>query len=247
MKANRNTRGRSLPLVGAFILLFALWGTSCARIYPPAGPPAGPRPTTELQPPEAVHGLAAQGQCLACHGKDERFVASLQSSHPVPVPPGFQGSLQEACQLCHAMEQSHTLARAMPHPVEGWEACFACHASGVATAPQTPPNHSGYSITKCNVCHAPASPAQPLPTPAATPEPTQPAATTTPAAPPLGPALPTPEPTPTPSPEPGKVASPVPHSLAGKEDCLACHGAGGFLPMTSDHVGRDNQTCALCH
>lgn len=155
-KGGENMKGCRLHFLGALLLLLALSSMSCARIFPPAGPPAGLRPAPAVQPPGAIHGLAAQGECLTCHSRDDRFVASLQSNHPVPVPPGFHGSTQEACQLCHTMEQGHAPARAMPHPGEGWEACFACHASAVARAPHIPPNHTAYTLEKCAVCHTPA-------------------------------------------------------------------------------------------
>ena len=42
---------------------------------------------------------------------------------------------------------------------------------------------------------------------------------------------------------------PVPHSLEGRDDCLACHqtGVGGAPRVAADHVGRDNETCDQCH
>ena len=42
---------------------------------------------------------------------------------------------------------------------------------------------------------------------------------------------------------------PVPHSLEGRDDCLACHqtGVGGAPRVAADHVGRDNDTCGQCH
>lgn len=42
---------------------------------------------------------------------------------------------------------------------------------------------------------------------------------------------------------------PVPHSLDGREDCLACHqeGIGGAPAVPDDHEGRTNETCTACH
>ncbi len=42
---------------------------------------------------------------------------------------------------------------------------------------------------------------------------------------------------------------PVPHSLEGRDDCLACHqtGVGGAPRVAADHVGRTNETCGQCH
>jgi len=43
------------------------------------------------------------------------------------------------------------------------------------------------------------------------------------------------------------MAPVVPHPLAGRGDCLACHAAGKMKPFPADHTGRANQTCAVCH
>jgi nitrate/TMAO reductase-like tetraheme cytochrome c subunit len=42
-------------------------------------------------------------------------------------------------------------------------------------------------------------------------------------------------------------AAKVPHPVAGREDCLACHGAGGIRPFPADHAGRPNNICVGCH
>jgi hypothetical protein len=39
----------------------------------------------------------------------------------------------------------------------------------------------------------------------------------------------------------------IPHSLDGRENCLACHDIGGMRPFPDDHVGRDNESCTVCH
>jgi len=44
------------------------------------------------------------------------------------------------------------------------------------------------------------------------------------------------------------TAALIPHTLEGRRDqCLACHGEGGFKPYPADHVGRATGTCLLCH
>ena len=47
----------------------------------------------------------------------------------------------------------------------------------------------------------------------------------------------------------GGAQPPVPHSVEGRDDCLACHqtGVGGARRLAADHVGRDNGTCDQCH
>lgn len=39
----------------------------------------------------------------------------------------------------------------------------------------------------------------------------------------------------------------VPHTLAGRADCLSCHGPAGAHPFPVDHARRSNKTCTACH
>jgi hypothetical protein len=41
----------------------------------------------------------------------------------------------------------------------------------------------------------------------------------------------------------------LPHTVAGQENCLMCHGEGigGAAKVPADHAGRTNETCLLCH
>lgn len=40
----------------------------------------------------------------------------------------------------------------------------------------------------------------------------------------------------------------IPHSVEGRDACLACHGPGGGAPLRpADHEGRTNEMCRLCH
>lgn len=43
------------------------------------------------------------------------------------------------------------------------------------------------------------------------------------------------------------VGSTIPHSLAGREACTACHGKGAIKPYPSDHAGRPDSACVTCH
>ncbi len=43
------------------------------------------------------------------------------------------------------------------------------------------------------------------------------------------------------------AATGVPHPVAGREDCRACHGMTGQPPIPEDHKGRTNDTCLVCH
>ncbi|MFQ6014470.1 MAG: cytochrome c3 family protein [Anaerolineae bacterium] len=40
---------------------------------------------------------------------------------------------------------------------------------------------------------------------------------------------------------------PLPHTLEGREYCLACHAPESFKPVPADHVGRTVESCTECH
>jgi hypothetical protein len=42
-------------------------------------------------------------------------------------------------------------------------------------------------------------------------------------------------------------AAPIPHPVAGREDCLVCHGPQGVHPFPADHAGRSKDICVGCH
>lgn len=177
--------------------------------------------------------------------------------------------------LVTAQDQPPTI----PHPVEGRESCLTCHQEGVAGSPKVPADHEGRTNETCRVCHqlesaegdagetpSPTSTATDAATSAATTTPTRDAtATATRAAT----ATPTREVPPTATSEPTVVpeteasedvdtdesgsAPAIPHTLEGRENCLACHvspeggamiaGGAPFIPHPL--VGRDN--CLACH
>ncbi len=39
----------------------------------------------------------------------------------------------------------------------------------------------------------------------------------------------------------------IPHNIEGRENCLSCHGESGTKPYPTDHAGRTNDTCTICH
>ncbi len=39
----------------------------------------------------------------------------------------------------------------------------------------------------------------------------------------------------------------IPHSVEGRDNCLACHGPGGLKPVPASHAGRTVATCRGCH
>lgn len=40
---------------------------------------------------------------------------------------------------------------------------------------------------------------------------------------------------------------PLPHPVAGYEDCQGCHGREGMRPYPPDHWGWSDQSCTRCH
>lgn len=166
----------------------------------------------------------------------------------------------------------------IPHNVEGRETlCVACHATGIAGAPKYPPDHEGRTDETCLLCHK-ESTGQST-TPAATTGSETPKAETTVSATetasgtmtatvvatevatgtvtaaetttlaPTRTATAEPTAAPSPTPEPTASAPVIPHSLQGRDDCLACHskGTGGAPRVPASHAGRTNETCQLCH
>jgi cytochrome b subunit of formate dehydrogenase len=45
----------------------------------------------------------------------------------------------------------------------------------------------------------------------------------------------------------GGAAKPLPHPIAGQEQCDSCHGPKGIKPYPADHAGRANDSCTACH
>jgi len=147
----------------------------------------------------------------------------------------------------------------IPHTLVARSDCLLCHVGGVAGAPAMPDYHLGLQNETCTVCHKTA--ARPSPTatstlqPVATPSPTQPAAATPTLAPGVTPSPtqvlpPTPTYTSPPTPTAASASPPtIPHSLEGRGQCLTCHGSGlaGIPQVPTDHQGRTNETCTLCH
>ena len=202
----------------------------------------GATPTPSAAGPPAIpHPLAGRDQCLGCHG-------SGSTAFP-QVPGDHAGRTEDTCTLCHspagapAPSATATPAAtatptptapsagppAIPHTLEGRNLCLGCHGSGSPAFPQVPVDHAGRANEACTLCHSPTGVPTPAPTAAPTP-------TTTPAA----------TATPTPS---GAVPPAVPHSLAGRDQCLGCHGSGStaFPQVPADHAGRTEDTCTLCH
>ena len=61
------------------------------------------------------------------------------------------------------------------------------------------------------------------------------------------PVTPSPSPAPSATPEGGSIGVPIPHPVAGQEQCDTCHAAGGMKPMPTNHEGRPVESCQICH
>jgi hypothetical protein len=173
--------------------------------------------------------------------------------------------------LIPALTAAQTSPPAIPHSLEGRDACLACHETGIAGAPQVPADHSGRTNDMCRGCHQPTSassaePASATEVVSATVSATAEASATatveaTPTAVGTLPALPVPHPlaghedclqchtSPEATAVPVGGPPAIPHTLVGREKCLACHqeGVGGAPRIPSDHAGRTNDVCQACH
>ncbi len=216
--------------------------------------------------PLIPHPLEGRDDCLGCHGTG---IAEFPK-----VPADHAGRTNDLCQGCHQSAAEATSAPALvipaiPHPLEGRDDCLVCHEFGVVGATQIPGDHAGRTNDMCQGCHQPATEAAPPAAPPNIPHPLegrddclgchgtglagfpqvpadhagrtndlcqgchQSAAETGAVPPAASPAAP-----------PG-----IPHPLEGRDDCLACHGAGiAGVPQTpDDHAGRTNDLCQGCH
>ncbi len=54
-------------------------------------------------------------------------------------------------------------------------------------------------------------------------------------------------PTPEPTSASQLTAALIPHPVEGQEQCDTCHGINGMSPFPTDHVGRPNESCTICH
>jgi hypothetical protein len=233
MNRSQSTARRLIPALGAIVALLLVSGLASAQGTPPQIP----------------HPLEGRDACLACH---ETGLAGAPQ-----VPADHAGRTNEMCRGCHQPAMPATVGTtatssasgtavappvestpavsgtvpAIPHPLEGRDDCLACHREGLGGAPQVPPDHEGRTSETCRGCHQPAIPIEA-------------ASTETPSAP-------TASATPSGAATPEAFAGPpaIPHPLAGRDDCLACHreGIGGAPQISQDHEGRTNDVCQTCH
>ncbi len=63
----------------------------------------------------------------------------------------------------------------------------------------------------------------------------------------FAPLTPTPVPTPIGGVDNTRIGTTIKHEIAGKEQCLTCHGLQGISPMPANHEGRPQESCLVCH
>lgn len=142
---------------------------TCRQCHAAAG--AAPAAVPPISPtlPLIPHPVEGREACLSCHEAGEGEAPESPDDHA--------GRTDETCRHCHvAADATPTAVPPIPHPVEGREACLACHAGWIGQAPMVPDDHAGYSNEACQACHqspmvilaTPAPP--PIPTPVVHPE-----------------------------------------------------------------------------
>ena len=154
----------------------------------------------------------------ACHATEWKFVGlNAPSISNLVAPPKVPGS---------------GTPEVIPHPIGPNTDCKICH--GPEGVHPFPDGHESFDVTMCTQCHQVTGTIEPS---AGVAEP--------------GDAV---EPTPksveagvteTPAPAGGPPA--IPHSLDGRDNCLACHATGGIKPYPADHEGRTVDQCQMCH
>ncbi|MDD4858850.1 MAG: NapC/NirT family cytochrome c [Dehalococcoidales bacterium] len=224
---------------------------STIAVPPPATPPAA------VPIPHSITGLE---DCFSCHGP----------GNIKPYPANHVGRSNSLCTVCHkptttaAPPSVPPAAGQIPHSIAGLEDCFSCHGPG--SSQPYPADHVGRTNAQCTICHkSPQLPARPPATPPAAiviphsiagladcflchgpgsvrPYPANHVGRTN--------ALCTVCHQPTTVARPPSLPPPagsIPHSIVGIGDCLMCHARGGIEPFPSDHVGRTNSQCTICH
>ena len=100
-------------------------------------------------PPVTPHEIEGKEACSMCQSGAMEGMPAAPASH--------EGWADDSCQNCHAegsLGQMGT-APAMPHEIEGKEACTMCHSGAMEGMPAAPASHEGLTDKNCAMCHAP--------------------------------------------------------------------------------------------
>ncbi len=212
-------------------------------------------PTATPGIPDISHPLEGRSDCLLCH---QAGGSSAQ------VPDNHAGGTNDICLACHQLPPTEEATPGatpaipvIPHAVEGWDDCLACHQTGVGGGAQVPDDHTNWTSDICRGCHPPgATRIVPVPAPdighAVEEESDCRACHQTG----IGGASKFPADH---SDWPneicrfchqlGPVAANIPHPVPGWNDCRGCHETGndGAPQFPNNHAGRANDTCRECH
>jgi len=212
---------------------------------------------------QTCHHHSPNGQiqpCRDCH--NDPFDGST------PDKPGLKAAYHQRCMDCHKEafsgpmsctechadkpdtaqvdkkdSPSPATAPLISHPLlDSYANCFACHTTEGPLP--LPGNHSSYKANVvCLGCHKPSTTRQALSTLPVVQAKTIPQEEVSTAAPAVE----------APSGAAPAAASTGPsqmtHPVAGRENCLMCHGQGigGAARVPADHVDRSNDGCQMCH
>ncbi len=222
------------PPVGANLITHSINKLDdCLSCHGPGGP----------QPFSSNHPWATSETCLACHKMAPTIKPLPKDEPPADVRP-ITHSINNVteCLICHGPAGPQPFSK--DHPWATDQNCTACHkmASNLKPFPLAePPSdamtipHPTVNLEQCLACHGPSAP-QPFPrshpwatndTCTACHKPATAASTT---------ALQT-------LPQAPDIA----HSIAGLDACTSCHSQSGAVPYPSDHVGRTDKLCTICH
>ena len=234
----------------------------CLTCHAPRGGTVASSPAGSIP-----HPLDGWANCGFCHQPGTGLK---------PSPQSHAGFGNDGCRACHGdggtleagvLQQARPLGPSIPHSVQGRENCLQCHQPGGGVRP-TPASHEGLASETCALCHQPGAPSSASSPYPAIPHPVEgredclachqagagirPSPLdhswitnssdcrncheSTVASAPAAPAGATPYPA-------------IPHPVAGREDCLACHQAGtGLQPSPQDHDWiTSSSDCRNCH
>ncbi|MCL4394247.1 MAG: NapC/NirT family cytochrome c, partial [Chloroflexi bacterium] len=213
---------------------------------PVVSKPGGPAPVISLAQSDepashktttwiAQHSSAFDATCQNCHdtnnagGSDDSSFCSNSACHGTNWK--FAGLDAPAMATVFpppvvAKPDPNATPPAIPHPIGGSPDCQICHAQTSKVHPY-PADHVGRTNDTCLACHKATLPAASA----------SPAAGAAPAAGPTAISAGGPP--------------PIPHSTAGRTECLGCHASGSAgipqVPQSHKDGGFGNETCLTCH
>lgn len=234
--------------------------TLCISCHQPSGVTAPPS-TGAIDAPKIPHSTTGLEGCRDCH----------DSSSIKPFPANHVGRTNDLCAYCHKPAQLAAppptippASKPIPHSIDGLGDCYSCHGTG--SVRPYPANHVGRTNAQCIICHAPpqlaarppATPPQAIPIPhsiaglgdcflchgpgSVRPYPANHVGRSNELCVICHAPAPNTRPPSTPPP-----ATRIPHSIIGLGDCLSCHSRTGTRPFPTDHIGRTNSQCTICH